>query len=176
MANPETFAAIGVNAPNSRAFERTRRPWAALLAFCMLCVVGGAASGLATPPGAWYQSLAKPTWTPPPWLFGPVWTVLYIMIGVAGWILWTERKRPAGRKASTLFAIQLALNFAWTPVFFGLHAPGLAFVVIITLLACIVATVTIAWPIARTASLLLLPYAAWVSFASALNFALWRLN
>jgi len=176
MANPETFAAIGVNAPNSGAAERARRSWTALLAFCMLCVVGGAASGLATPPGAWYQSLAKPTWTPPPWLFGPVWTVLYIMIGVAGRLLWSERKRPAGRRAFTLFVIQLALNFAWTPVFFGLHAPGPALVVIITLLACIVATITIAWPVTRAASLLLLPYAAWVSFASALNFALWRLN
>lgn len=176
MANPETFAAIGVNTPNSRQPRHRARSWGALLAFCALCVVGGAASGLATPPGAWYQSLTKPSWTPPPWLFGPVWTVLYIMIGIAGWMIWSGRAAPRGRVAVTLFAVQLALNFVWTPVFFGLRAPGPAFALILTLLACIAATIAVAWRNERIASLLLLPYAAWVSFASALNFALWRMN
>jgi benzodiazapine receptor len=165
-----------VNAQNQAPSARRRSSHAALLAFCVLCVVGGAASGLATPPGAWYQSLAKPSWTPPPWLFGPVWTVLYIMIGIAGWMLWTGRAGPRGRLALALFAVQLALNFAWTPVFFGLRAPGPAFALILTLLACIIATILTSWRHERMAALLLLPYAAWVSFASALNFALWRLN
>ena len=165
-----------VNAQNQAPSARRRSSHAALLAFCVLCVVGGAASGLATPPGAWYQSLAKPSWTPPPWLFGPVWTVLYIMIGIAGWMIWSGRAAPRGRVAVTLFAVQLALNFAWTPVFFGLRTPGPAFALILTLLACIIATILASWRHERMAALLLLPYAAWVSFASALNFALWRLN
>lgn len=176
MANPETFAAIGMNTPNSRQTGRLARSRGALLAFCLLSVVGGAASGLATPPGPWYQSLAKPSWTPPPWLFGPVWTVLYIMIGIAGWMIWSRRAAPRGRMGLSLFAVQLALNFVWTPVFFGLRAPGPAFAVILALLACIVATIAVAWRTERMAALLLLPYAAWVSFASALNFALWRMN
>ena len=165
-----------VNAQNQAPSARRRSSHAALLAFCVLCVVGGAASGLATPPGAWYQSLAKPSWTPPPWLFGPVWTVLYIMIGIAGWMIWSGRAAPRGRVAVTLFAVQLALNFTWTPVFFGLRAPGPAFAVILTLMACIVATILASWRHERMAALLLLPYAVWVSFASALNLALWRLN
>lgn len=176
VANPETFAAIGGNPSKDPASEAPRRSWAALAGFCLLSMVGGVTSGLATPPGAWYASLTKPDWTPPPWLFGPVWTVLYLMIGVSGWLLWTARRGPRGRAAFTLFLVQLALNFAWTPVFFGLHAPGPAFAVIVALLGCIVATIATAWRVRRAASLLLLPYAAWVSFASALNFALWRMN
>lgn len=138
--------------------------------------MGGAASGLATPPGAWYAGLAKPGWTPPSWVFGPVWTMLYLMIGVSGWLLWSNRRAPGGRAVLALFVIQLALNFAWTPVFFGLQAPGPAFAVIVLLLACIVTTIGFAWRMRRAAALLLMPYAAWVAFASALNFALWRMN
>jgi tryptophan-rich sensory protein len=102
--------------------------------------------------------------------------VLYIMIGIAGWMIWSGRAAPRGRMGLSLFAVQLALNFVWTPVFFGLRAPGPAFAVILALLACIVATIAVAWRTERMAALLLLPYAAWVSFASALNFALWRMN
>ena len=161
---------------NPRKDPPGERSWPLLAGFCALSVLGGAASGLATPPGAWYAGLSKPSWTPPPWLFGPVWTVLYLMIGVAGWLLWSSRRDASGRRAFTLFAIQLALNFAWTPVFFGLRAPGPAFAVIVALLACILATIAIAWRTRRAAALLLVPYAGWVSFASALNLALWRMN
>ena len=150
--------------------------WGALVACMLLCMIGGAASGLATPPDDWYWKLAKPSWTPPPWLFGPVWTLLYLMMGVSLWLLWRNRRTTHGRLAFTLFLTQLALNFAWTPVFFGMHAIGLALAVIVTLLAAIVATIAIGWRVKRSAALLLVPYACWVSFASALNLAIWRLN
>lgn len=139
-------------------------------------MAGGVASGLATPPDDWYRSLIKPGWTPPPWLFGPVWTLLYIMIGLAGWLIWRGRRMTGGRLALTLFLLQLGMNFAWTPVFFGLRAPGPALALILLLLATIVATLSAAWPVHRTASILLVPYAGWVAFASALNLEIWRLN
>ena len=152
------------------------RPWPALAGFMLLCVVGGAASGLATPPDDWYWKLAKPSWTPPPWLFGPVWTLLYLMLGVSAWLLWRRRRMPGGRLAIGLFFAQLALNFAWTPLFFGLHAPGIAFAEIVALWVAIVGTVVTGWRVHRVAAALMLPYLAWVSFASALNLAIWRLN
>lgn len=148
----------------------------ALTAWIVACVAGGAVSGLATPPGDWYRSLAKPEWTPPPWLFGPVWTLLYLMIGISGWLIWRRRRMAGGRLASTLFLLQLALNFAWTPVFFGLRAPGPAFAVIAALLVGIAATMAAAWRVHRAATMLLTPYMGWVAFASALNLAIWRLN
>jgi tryptophan-rich sensory protein len=149
-----------------------------LAAFVFVCLGGGAASGLATPPGEWYASLAKPAWTPPPWVFGPAWTALYLMMAVAGWRLWRRRDaRPReARVALVLFAVQLALNFLWTPVFFGMQAPGPALVVIFLLLLAIAATILAAWRACRTAAVLLVPYLAWVAFASALNAAIWRMN
>jgi tryptophan-rich sensory protein len=136
-----------------------------LAAFLVLCIVGGAASGLASPPGEWYASLAKPSWNPPNWIFGPVWTVLYAMIGVAGWRLWRRRAASAGMRALQAFAAQLALNFAWTPAFFGLQRPGLALAVIVALLGAIAATIALSWRTDRVAAVLLMPYMAWVSFA-----------
>ena len=150
--------------------------WPALVGFMLLCVVGGAASGLATPPNDWYWKLSKPLWTPPPWLFGPVWTLLYLMMGVSAWLLWRRRSRPDGRAAITLFFIQLALNFAWTPIFFGLHALGLAFAEITVLWLAIAGTIILGWRVHRVAVAMMLPYLGWVSFASALNLAIWRLN
>ena len=147
-----------------------------LAAFLLLCIVGGAASGLASPPGEWYASLAKPSWNPPNWIFGPVWTVLYAVIGVAGWRLWARRGTAAGTRALQAFAVQLALNFAWTPIFFGLQRPGLALAEIVALLGAIAATIALSWRTDRAAAALLMPYMAWVSFAAALNAAIWRLN
>ncbi|MFM7806851.1 MAG: TspO/MBR family protein [Planctomycetota bacterium] len=152
------------------------RSWPALVGFVLLCVVGGAASGLVTPPDGWYWRLAKPSWTPPPWLFGPVWTLLYLMMGVSAWMLWRRRAMPGGRLATGLFFAQLALNFAWTPLFFGLHALGVAFAEIVMLWLLIAATIATGWRAHRVAAALMLPYLAWVTFASALNFAIWRLN
>jgi benzodiazapine receptor len=129
-------------------------------------------------PGDWYASLVKPGWTPPPWVFGPAWTILYAMMAVAAWRLWRRRDAlpRASRRALALFAVQLALNLAWTPVFFGMQRPDLALAVILLLWVAIAATIVAAWKACKTAAALLVPYLAWVTFATALNAAIWRLN
>ena len=129
-------------------------------------------------PGDWYASLAKPDWTPPSWVFGPAWTILYAMMALAAWRLWRRLgARPLeARRALVLFAVQLALNLAWTPVFFGMQRPDLALVVILLLWVAIAATIVAAWQACKTAAALLMPYLAWVTFATALNMAIWRLN
>ena len=124
-------------------------------------------------PGAWYAGLAKPTWTPPGWLFGPVWSVLYLMIAVAGWLVW--RVDGVGA-ALAVWGMQLLLNGIWSPVMFGAHRIGLAFAVIVLLWLAIATFIAISWRVSRGAALLFLPYLAWVSFATALNLAIWRLN
>lgn len=146
--------------------------WIALIVFVVI-VFAVAAVGAAFTPGEWYATLAKPPWTPPNWLFGPVWTALYLMIAVAGWLVW-QRVGLGG--AMALFALQLALNAAWSWLFFGRHSIGLALVDILALLVAIVATIVVFWSISRVAGALLVPYALWVGFASALNAAIWRLN
>ncbi len=125
-------------------------------------------------PGPWYAALAKPTWTPPNWLFGPVWTVLYVMIAMAGWLVWQQRARID--TPLLLWGTQLVLNGVWSWLFFGLERPGLAFLDIVALLVAIAATAGVFARISRAAALLLAPYFAWVAFATALNFAIWRLN
>ncbi|MCX8090813.1 MAG: tryptophan-rich sensory protein [Verrucomicrobiae bacterium] len=127
-------------------------------------------------PGEWYASLQKPSWTPPPWVFGPVWTVLYTMMAVAAWLVWRQGGFAAQRRPLGLFVIQLALNASWTPLFFGLRRPDLAFAEIVLLWVAIAATLAAFRRVSVTAAWLLVPYLAWVSFAAALNFALWRLN
>lgn len=128
-------------------------------------------------PGPWYSGLAKPSWTPPNWLFGPVWTVLYVMIAVAGWLAWPAdvqgRTEPAARG---FWIAQLVLNGAWSPTMFGAHRIGLALAVIIALWLTISAFIAAIWQRRRAAALLFLPYFAWVSFATALNVAIWQLN
>ena len=106
-------------------------------------------------------------------MFGPVWTVLYIAIAVAGWLVW---RRVGWGPALAVYAVQLALNAAWTPLFFGAGAYGLALVEILVMWLAIGATVVLFWRVSRPAALLLVPYWAWVTFATALNFAIWRLN
>ncbi len=125
----------------------------------------------------YYRKLKKPSFAPPPAIFGPVWTVLYTMMGIA---LFLVRRKASGtterKRATTIFAIQLLLNAAWTPVFFGLKQRGLALGIIGFLLVMIAATVVVFWPISVVAALLLVPYLLWVSFAGTLNFELWRRN
>jgi translocator protein len=125
-------------------------------------------------PGDWYAGLDKPAWNPPGWLFGPVWTVLYAAMGVSAWLVW--RCGRDSRSALAPFFVQLALNAAWTPVFFGMHEMGWAFAVILALWLAIAVTIAVFARHSRPAALLLLPYLAWVTFAAALNFSLWRLN
>ena len=131
-------------------------------------------------PGAWYQALAKPSWTPPGWLFGPVWGVLYVMIAIAGWLVWKREPGEMVREdvvaARWFWVSQLVFNGLWSPVMFGAHQIGLAFAVLILMWISIVGFIVKAWPARTAAAVLFLPYLAWVSFAGALNFAIWRLN
>ncbi len=124
-------------------------------------------------PGEWYTTLQKPAFTPPGWLFAPVWSLLYLMIAVSGWLAW----RASGLGlATSLWFVQLAANALWSYLFFGLHRIDLALVDILFLLALIVAYAVVVWPRARAAAVLFIPYAFWVGFASLLNGAIWRLN
>ncbi|MBB3308535.1 tryptophan-rich sensory protein [Rhizobium sp. BK196] len=133
-----------------------------------------AATGVIFRPGDWYKQLDKPGWRPPDWLFAPVWTVLYASIGLSGWLVWRE----AGIAALPLgvYSAQLLLNAAWSPIFFGLHRPGLAVVEIMMLWAAILATIIVFHPMNGAAAMLLVPYLAWVSFAAVLNLSIWRRN
>jgi translocator protein len=139
-----------------------------------LLVLAAALFGSMFTPGAWYASLEKPSWNPPSSVFGPVWTILYVMIAIAGWLAWRNRDRS--RLPIALWGGQLLLNALWSWLFFGLEQPGVAFVDIVILWLLIAAFIVAAWRISRAASLLFVPYALWVGFASALNFAIWRLN
>jgi translocator protein len=127
-------------------------------------------------PGEWYAGLAKPSWTPPGYLFGPVWTLLYTLMGVSAWLVWKQAGFAGATPALTLFLVQLVLNGAWSWIFFGMHKPALAFFEIIVMWVLIFATLLAFWRVNQTAGLLLIPYLAWVSFATALNFALWQKN
>jgi tryptophan-rich sensory protein len=149
------------------------RSVASLIVF-LVVAFAAAAFGALFPPGDWYAGLAKPEWTPPNWLFGPVWTALYVMIGISGWLLW--RARDESRTALVLWCAQLVLNALWSWIFFGLHSPGAALVEIVVLWLVIAATVAAALRTSRPAAWLLVPYLAWVGFASVLNAAIWRLN
>ncbi|WP_442682828.1 TspO/MBR family protein [Stenotrophomonas sp. JC08] len=135
--------------------------------------VGSAASIQA---GPFYTQLMRPEWAPPPGLFGPVWTILYTLMGIAAWLVWRVGGFRAARTALTLFLVQLAVNALWSWLFFGWHRGGLAFADIILLWTLIVATFILFWRIRPLASVLLIPYLLWVSFASALNYSVWRLN
>ena len=143
--------------------------WIALT-FC------ASATGVFVKTGGWYAELAKPTWNPPSWVFGPVWTALYIMMAVAAWLVWREGGWKAQRGPLTLYLVQWALNALWTPLFFGLQRPGPAFAEILVLLIAIVMTVMAFWRVRRVAACLLVPYALWSSFATVLNFTIWRMN
>ncbi|RJQ66974.1 tryptophan-rich sensory protein [Pseudonocardiaceae bacterium YIM PH 21723] len=123
-----------------------------------------------------YAQLNQPSWAPPSWLFGPVWTVLYAMIAVAGWLVWRRSGVSGARWALTAYGTQLVLNAAWTPIFFGARQFGLAFAEILLLWSAIAVTVWLFARIHRGAAALLLPYWVWTTFAAALNFAVWQLN
>lgn len=147
----------------------------ALLGWMALCFAAAGTAGLVSIDG-WYAALQKPSWNPPPWVFGPVWTLLYLAMAVAAWLVWREGGWKIQRRALGLFLAQWALNALWTPLFFGLHRPGLAFAEISILWLVLAATLAAFWRVNKVAGALLVPYLAWVSFAAALNFAIWRLN
>jgi len=147
----------------------------ALAGWVLLCFAA-ASLGRFFGPGEWYGTLHKPSWNPPGWIFGPVWSALYTMMAVAAWLVWGQGGWAKQRQPLFLFLAQLALNALWTPLFFGWHRPGVAFAEIILLWLAIAATLTAFRPVNRVAAWLLAPYLAWVSFAAALNFTLWQLN
>jgi len=127
-------------------------------------------------PGEWYQSLAKPAWTPPGWVFPVVWTLLYIMMGIAAWLIWKQNGFAAVSLPLSIFILQLVFNGLWTVFFFGLKMPGLALVDIALLWTAILFTIILFWSKQSLAGVLLLPYFVWVSFASALNYSIWNMN
>jgi benzodiazapine receptor len=126
--------------------------------------------------GQWYERLTKPALTPPSWVFGPVWTLLYTMMGVAAWLVWKRHGFAGVAQSLWLFLLQLALNVLWSYLFFGLKNPGLAFLDIVVLWLAILATIIAFFRHYRPAGQLLLPYLLWVSFAVYLNLQFWRLN
>ena len=148
-----------------------------LLAFLAASALVAGLGGLATANNVdgWYATADKAPWSPPNWVFGPVWTVLYTAMAVAAWLVWRSRAEGT-RPALTAYAVQLVLNLLWTPVFFGLYpvlgtpALWIAFVIIVALAVAVSVTVLYFGPISRAAGLLLLPYLAWIVFASSLNF------
>lgn len=144
----------------------------ALVGFIALTFCASLA-GIFAMPDQWYAALNKPAWNPPPWIFGPVWSLLYLMMAVAAWLVW---RRDGWKRALVLYLIQLTLNAAWTPIFFGAHQMGWALVEIIALWLAILLTLRSFLPISRPAAWLLAPYLAWGTFAAFLNFTLWRLN
>lgn len=135
--------------------------------------VGGFASASA---GDFYRELARPSWAPPGWLFGPVWSLLYVLMGISAWLVWRARGFAGAKSALILFIVQLAANALWTWLFFVWRQGAMAFGEILLLWLLILGTIGMFWPLNKVAATLLMPYLAWVSFASALTFTIWRLN
>ncbi len=144
----------------------------AWLAFCFASSATAAFIGK----DAWYESLKVPSWNPPSWVFGPVWTVLYVMMAVAAWMIWRQGGWKVQWRALCAFCVQWLFNVLWTPLFFGAHRPDLAFFDIVLLWFALVVTIVLFWRVKMVAGVVLLPYLAWVSFAAVLNFSIWRLN
>jgi tryptophan-rich sensory protein len=144
-----------------------------LIPFLAIVVGGGLLIGATNLPGGWYEGLAKPSFTPPNWLFAPAWTLIYTLIAIAGWR--TFQKRPLGL-AMALWGAQLLLNFLWSPAMFTLHAIALALLIILAMLAVIFAFIAVQWQRDRIAAWLFVPYAAWITYASLLNASVWHLN
>ena len=130
-------------------------------------------AGMFSLPGAWYAALDKPSWNPPAWIFGPAWTLLYTLMAVAAWLVW---RRCGWQRPLPLYFVQLSLNAAWTPIFFGAHQLGWALVEIVALWIAILLTLLSFRRVSKTAGWLFAPYLAWVTFAAILNFTLWRMN
>jgi tryptophan-rich sensory protein len=127
-------------------------------------------------PGEWYSQLSKPRWTPPNWLFGPVWSILYTLMAIAAWMVWKRNGFAGASLPLVFFVVQLILNAIWSWLFFGLQNPGLAFCEIIILWFAILVTLVAFWKETSVAGALFIPYLAWVSLAVVLNFSIWRMN
>jgi len=143
-----------------------------------ICFAAAGLGSLFTRPAieSWYMLLRKPLWTPPNWVFGPVWSALYLCMAIAAWLVWRGAGFAGARFPLLLFAIQLVFNVTWSGIFFGLRMPGVAFVEIVFLWLFILATTAAFWSFSRVAAWLMTPYLLWVTFAAALNYEFWRLN
>ncbi len=150
---------------------------AQVVGFLLVCMAAGAVAS-SFPPRArgWYAALRKPPWTPPDHAFGPVWTVIYLVMGLAAWMVWRRAGWEGAPAALTLFLGQLVLNVLWSALFFGMRSPAAAFIEIVILWAMIAATAAAFWSISPAAALMLVPYLAWISFLAALTLAVWRMN
>lgn len=148
-----------------------------LILSIVVCQLAGAIGAVFTAPSipGWYTTLTKPALNPPAWIFGPVWTTLYLLMGISLWLIWRSSSKEKTR-AIWLFALQLILNAIWSPIFFGAQSIGNALAVIVLLWAAIVLTILVFKNISRAAAWLLVPYIVWVSFAAYLNLAIWVLN
>ncbi len=150
---------------------------ALIVAFAVCFAVAALGAKFTTPSlPVWYASLHKPAWTPPSWLFAPVWTVMFAMMAISVWLVWVRVGFAGAPIAFGLFAVQLALNAGWSLLFFAQRDPGAAFVEVVILWIAIALTALAFSQVETLAAVLLVPYLAWVSFAAALNFAIWRLN
>lgn len=148
-----------------------------LVGWLLMTFVTAAIGALASvDAGAFYGQLTRPSWAPPGWLFGPVWSALYALMAVSAWWVWRARGFAGARSALVLFIVQLAANALWSWLFFVWHQGGLAFAEVLLLWCMVAATVVAFWRISALAAALLIPYLAWVTFASALTFSVWRLN
>ncbi len=155
-----------------------RSDWLPLIGFIALSQLAGVVGSFFTisSVGTWYNTLVHPPLNPPSWVFGPVWTTLYILMGLAAFLVWRDGRRASRRRALVVFCLQLALNALWSVVFFGMHWPLGGLVVIAAMWLAIVWTMLLFAKVSRPAVRLLWPYLAWVSFASYLNLAIWLLN
>ena len=149
-----------------------------LVLFLAMCYGAAYLGAFLTNPSVddWYPSLVKPDWTPSGSLIGAVWTVLYTMMAVAGWLAWLKSDQKFPHHILTAFLLQLVLNVAWTGLFFGMRSPGLASLEIVALWIAILVTTWIFWKVNRLAGILMIPYLAWVGFAAVLNWTIWYLN
>jgi len=152
--------------------------WFALAVSIVICFGAALVGQVFTVPGlgGWYESLNKPSWNPPSWIFGPLWSALFLSMAIAVWMVWREDDAKYRRTAIFLFAIQLSLNVLWTAIFFEMRSPGLAALEVAALWIAIAATTATFARVSRTAAYLMTPYLGWVTFAAALNVAVWRLN
>ncbi|MDA8522871.1 TspO/MBR family protein [Acidovorax sp. NCPPB 4044] len=163
--------------PASLRAPLTPRTWAALAGWLLLCfIAAGIGSVASVQAPQFYAQLVQPTWAPPPGVFGPVWSVLYALMGIAAWLVWREPASTARRQALALFCVQLALNALWSWLFFRWQQGAWALADIALLGACVAATFVAFLRLRTLAGALLLPYLAWISFAAALNYTLWRAN
>jgi tryptophan-rich sensory protein len=157
---------------------KQKQLWISFVIFILICFIVQIVGSLWTKEtvSTWYPTLAKPSWTPPDWIFGPVWSCLYIMIAISGWLIYQAEDSDKRTAALILYGAQLALNFIWSFLFFSLRSPILGLIDIILLCLLISLTIIKAWQVRPLASLLLIPYLIWVMYAASLNAGIWLLN